>query len=111
MRSKGLSPGQYNQIANLAITQSEINIAIGDKAPQNYFSQLKEQCSGGVPRYGNISSIDELKLNMRAHAIPMEMLDGELPYNDFLEMRRKAMALKIKAYFERLSSSPALIVE
>ncbi len=111
MRSKGLSPGQYNQIANLAITQSEINIAIGDKAPQNYFSQLKEQCSGGAPRYGNISSIEELKSNMRAHAIPLEMLDGEMPYNDFLEARRKAMALKIKAYFERLSSSPTSIAD
>ncbi len=31
------------------------------------------------------------------------MLDGEIPdYNDFLEQRRKLMALKIKTWFEAL---------
>lgn len=34
LKKNGFTRGQYNQIANYVITQSEINIAIGDKEPQ-----------------------------------------------------------------------------
>ena len=35
--------------------------------------------------------------------MPESMLDGEIPdYDDFLEERRKLMALKIKRWFESL---------
>ena len=34
LKKQGLSRGRYNQIANFVIAQSEINIAIGDKAPE-----------------------------------------------------------------------------
>jgi hypothetical protein len=35
--------------------------------------------------------------------LPETLLDGEMPaYDDFLEERRKRMALKIKAWFEVL---------
>jgi hypothetical protein len=37
LKKQGLGRGRYNQIANFAISQSEINIAIGDKAPNVYF--------------------------------------------------------------------------
>src|SRR5690348_14171906 len=40
LKGKGLSRGRYNQIANYALTQSEINIAIGHKAPAVYFTEL-----------------------------------------------------------------------
>lgn len=32
----------------LDVAQSEINIAIGDKAPKVYFKELAEQCAGGL---------------------------------------------------------------
>jgi hypothetical protein len=41
--------------------------------------------------------------NLRASCLPESMLDGEIPnYDDFLEQRRKLMALKIKTWFEAL---------
>jgi hypothetical protein len=50
LKKQGLSRGRYNQIANVVLAQSEINIAVGDKSPQVYFSELSEQCAGG-PRH------------------------------------------------------------
>jgi len=41
--------------------------------------------------------------NLRAHCIPLEMLDGSVPaFDDFLEQRRHLMALKLKQWFEAL---------
>lgn len=37
LKTKGVQKGHYNQIANYAVVQSEINIAIGDKEPRIYF--------------------------------------------------------------------------
>src|SRR5207245_5709096 len=44
LKSLGMAKGRYNQIANYAIAQSEINIAIGDKEPVVYFQELAAQC-------------------------------------------------------------------
>jgi hypothetical protein len=103
LKDQGLSRGRYNQIANYAITQSEINIAIGHKPPSVYFKELLEQCSGGKKKYGGISDLDELKENLREHCIPEGMLtDPEDDYDLFLEQRRKLMAARIKTYFAKL---------
>ena len=37
LRTQGLQRGRYNQIANFVLTQSEINISIGDKPPGDIF--------------------------------------------------------------------------
>lgn len=42
LKKQGLARGQYNQIANYVVAQSEINIAIGNKEPRVYFSELLE---------------------------------------------------------------------
>ena len=103
LKQQGLSRGRYNQIANYALAQSEINIAIGDKAPSVYFSELLEQCNGGKKKYGGITDIEELKENLREHSIPESILTKpEENYDDFLEERRGLMAAKIKAYFAKL---------
>lgn len=103
LKSKGLSPARYNQIANFAIAQSEINIAVGGQDPKIYFRDLAEQCAGGKQMYGGITDIDEMRENLRVHCVPVETLDGEIPdYNDFLEERRRLMALKMKQWFEAL---------
>jgi hypothetical protein len=103
LKKHGFSRGQYNQIANYAVTQSEINIAIGSKEPKVYFSQLQEQCSGGEKRYGNICDPVELQENFRMNCIPggMEQMTYE-DYSVFLLQRRKLMAQKIRTYFEGL---------
>lgn len=99
LKSQGLSRGRYNQIVNFVLAQSEINIAIGDKPPEKYFKELAEQVNGGKKKYGGITD----EANLRASCIPEGMLDGTIPdYDDFLEERRKLMALKIKTWFEVL---------
>lgn len=103
LKKNGLARGQYNQIANYVVAQSEINIAIGNKEPQVYFSQLLEQCRAGKKRYGNITEIGDLKENLKTHCIPdgierMTVAD----YGGFLVARRRLMAQKIKSYFQAL---------
>lgn len=103
LKRRGLARGQYNQIANYAVTQSEINIAIGNKEPQVYFAQLLEQCSGGAKRYGNIVDLAQLRENLRMNCIPdgVEGMTVE-GYPTFLAERRKLMAQRIKVYYEGL---------
>lgn len=103
LKGRGFSAARYNQVANFVIAQSEINIAIGDKAPDVYFSELVDQCSGGSPRYGGIADIDEMRTNLETNCVPASVLNGSIPdYDDFLEERRKMMAEKIHLYFKSL---------
>ena len=103
LKAQGLSRGRYNQIANFVLAQSEINIAIGDKPPEQYFREVADQCNGGRKKYGGITSAVDLRANLHVHCLPDSLLDGEIPtYDDFLEERRKLMALKIKVWFKAL---------
>ena len=103
LKKQGLARGRYNQIANFVLAQSEINIAIGDKAPEQYFKELAEQCAGSKKKYGGITELDELRTNLRMSCLPESLLDGEIPaYDDFLEERRKLMAQKIQIFFKGL---------
>ncbi|MBI5891501.1 MAG: DUF262 domain-containing protein [Nitrosomonadales bacterium] len=103
LKDDGKTRGVYNQIANFVIAQSEINIAIGAKAPSIYFAELADQVSGGEMKYGGITNPNELLANFRMNCIPESMLVGEVvDYPLFLEERRKLMALKLKNWFETL---------
>jgi len=103
LKKAGMSRGQYNQIANYVIAQSEINIQIGNKAPSVYFSQAIEQTRGGKMTYGNIDTPEELARNLVMNCIPqgIEHMDVS-DYPAFLAARRQLMAAKIKAYFAQL---------
>jgi hypothetical protein len=103
LKKQGMTRGQYNQIANYVVAQSEINIAIGKKEPSVYIAQVVDQCNGGKKRYGNITDLDELRDNFRMNCIPkgVEKMGFE-DYPLFLDTRRKLMAQKIKKYFEGL---------
>lgn len=49
-------------MANYAYVQSEINIKIGKKAPDDYLGYvLNVQCEGGQCLYGGITDIADLK--------------------------------------------------
>jgi len=103
LKKNNFNRGQYNQIANYVVAQSEINIAIGSKEPKIYFNQLLEQSQGGQKRYGNITDVDELRDNFRANCIPDGMEEMTVDeYSSFLSMRRVLMAQKIRKYFEGL---------
>ena len=103
LKKHGLSAKQYNQIANYVLAQSEINIAIGNKEPGVYMSQMLEQCHGGPKQYGNIDDEDTLRANLAMNCIPEGMESMTLvDYPAFLEARRHLMAQRIKTYFEKL---------
>ena len=103
LKKQGMNRGQYNQIANYVVAQSEINIAIGKKEPSVYIAQVLDQCNGGKKRYGNIGDSDQLRENFRMNCIPdgLEQM-GFDDYRSFLDKRRRLMARKIKKYFEGL---------
>jgi len=99
LQRAGASRSNYNQIANFVMAQSEINIAIGDKAPEVYFAELREQVNGGPKRYGGITDPAELKANLTMNCLPSTLLDGNpLDYNAFLVERRRLMADKIRQW-------------
>ena len=103
LKKQGLTASRYNQVANFVIAQSEINIAIGNTAPEVYFAELAEQCSGGARKYGGITSMDEMRQNLETNCLPADLLNGRVPtFDDFLEERRHLMAAKIRQFFETL---------
>ena len=103
LQKNGLPRSRYNQIANYVPMQGEINIAIGDRAPERYFSDLREQCSTGVPRYGGITDSGALDDNLSSHCIPSGMYQlGVEDYNEFLQKRRQLMSAKIRDYYAAL---------
>lgn len=103
LKGLNLSRGTYNQIANYVIAQSEINIAIGAKAPSVYFSELASQISSGQLKYGGITTREGLIRNFEENCIPLGMLDGQIKdFPEFLEERRRLMSLKLKTWFDSL---------
>lgn len=94
---------RYNQIANYVLMQSEVNIQVGNKAPKDYFSILQQQIDSNETRYGGIISNDELKNNLCDNCIPNEISSMSYhEYEEFLIMRRKLMASRMKDYFNNL---------
>lgn len=82
------------------MVQSEINLAIGNKSPKEYFTQPRQRCAGGKLKYGGICDADELKANSKMNCIPDGMETRELEhYNDFLEERRKLITTRIREYY------------
>lgn len=103
LKKQGLKRGKYNQIANFAYTQSEINIKIGSKSPSIYFEELIDQCNGGVARYSGITDIEELKNNLAINCIPESVFGMTVDdYENFLKQRRQLMAKKMHGYYRTL---------
>lgn len=79
-----------NQIANYALVEWSDNIDISDLSPTEYF-----------PQYMARLSDDKIKKEMRYwHALPDDW--AEMDYNDFLSVRRKAIANVIRDGFKML---------
>ena len=104
LKKKGFLPRDYNQIANFALTQTKINLDIGDKAPKDYFTEITDQVNGGPKHYGGIVDQKRLRENFHQNCIPESMVDGDVPeYANFLNQRRELMAQRIRKWFEVLS--------
>ena len=94
---------QYNQIANYTMLQTEINIAVSNRAPKEYMSDVVAQCNGQENKYGLINNLKDLKDNLAENSIPEEIVDMTYEdYEEFLQKRRTLMANKIREYYEKL---------
>lgn len=93
----------YNQIANFTMLQTEINIQIGKKAPNEYMKSVVEQCNGKENKYGAINTLEDLKINMEENCIPESFITMTVEdYDEFLKERRKLMANKVKEFYQSL---------
>lgn len=94
LRTLGLtSTRDTNQIANYALVEWSDNIDISDKSPSEYF-----------PQYAARFTKQELNEMMYWHALPEEW--SEMEYPEFLEARRKRIALVIRDGFLKLDETP-----
>ena len=108
MKKHGVSDKtQINQIANYAFLEKTINIIVGDRAPNDYFTVAKEQCKGMQvdKNVGTITNETILSANLLNNCIPgnIDTMDYA-SYDEFLRTRRKMMAEKIKNYYYTISS-------
>ena len=96
----GLDRGKYNQIANYVYMQSEVNIKVGNKPPKDYFELIKNQIQDENRQVSGLSTEQDLLDNLKMNCVPTEIMDMQISdYQDFLTLRRKLMAQKIKAYY------------
>ena len=103
MKKNGKSWGDYNQVANLVLMQQEINIRIGQKAPEEYMQAVLQSAYDGTFRFGALTSREELDSNLAENGIPQMIFESGLDdFDAFLEERRKLMASIIRRYYERL---------
>lgn len=95
--------GEYNQVANFALTETSINISIGKRPPTLYMADVDGQIATGVLRLGEITDRSALSRNLAENAIPENIGSvTSAEYESFLLERRQLMAAVIKRYFEEL---------
>ncbi|HEY8659396.1 MAG TPA: DUF262 domain-containing protein [Hanamia sp.] len=100
LKKYGLERGQYNQIANYVYMQSEINIKVGNKAPNEYFEGIISQIQNNNKLVSGISSQGQLNENLISNCVPLDIMQMSInDYSDFLSKRRLLMAEKIKNYY------------
>ena len=97
------SKGKYNQVANYTYLDTQINKAISDDAPCDYFGTIIEQCKTKDVQIGNITDENELITNLAENAIPYDVVYMDVnDYEEFLVERRKLMAGMIERYYKSL---------
>ncbi len=83
--------------------QSEINIKVGNKAPKDYFELVRNQILEGNLLVSGLNTVEELQQNLRMNCVPVEIMDMTLDdYPEFLNLRRKLMADKMREYYFKL---------
>ncbi len=96
----GVERSDYNKIANFVYLRDDINIKVSDLEPAQYMSKVKEYKGA----FGSdITSDAELADNLASNAIPSALLTAtHVNFFEFMEERRKLMALLVKEYYETL---------
>lgn len=104
LKRNGVSEqAKYNQVANYTYLDTGVNISIGKRAPQDYFSAALAQCSTKEIMVGTITDEKLLYENLDINCIPHSILAATVEeYDNFLRERRILMARKIKNYYHSL---------
>jgi len=95
--------GDYNQVANYALTETSVNISISNKPPMDYMATVFRQIDDGVLTLGELNDHEDLRKNLDENAIPQflpEVTAGSYP--EFLAERRQLMAAGIRSYYQGL---------
>lgn len=91
---------KYNQVANYIYLDTQVNKAISDEAPIDYFGKVVAQCATKSIVLGNITDLSLLVANLEENCIPRSIKDMDASdYEAFLAERRKLMAAMIKRYY------------
>lgn len=103
LEKSGYKRSDYNQVANYAFIEQQINIRIGDKAPDIYLDLVKQDIAENKKQYTSLSNLKAFEDNLIENCIPTKWQEfNSSTYNDFLIERRKLMAEKIKSYYRGL---------
>ncbi len=103
LKSNGYSKNLYNQDANYAYLDTQVNKSIGKKAPCEYLGEAIKQCETKVITCGSITDLEQLKDNLATNCIPFETCNmTHVDYETFLEKRRILMAKKIRDFYYSL---------
>jgi hypothetical protein len=95
--------GDYNQVANFALTETSINISISNKPPAVYMDQLATQIETGHLALGEITDAEDLARNLAENAVPLNLAEVSAgSYPEFLAERRKLIAQFIRQYFDQI---------
>ena len=95
--------GDYNQVANFVLTETAINIHIGNKPPKEYMAEMEAQIQSGILSLGEITDRDDLARNLAESAVPDFITSVDAgSYKEFLIERRRLMALAMRDYYQRL---------
>lgn len=103
LKKIGLMRSAYNQVANLVVADTTINILIGNREPAEYMELVKDEIETATQRkITTISSANELHINLAEQDIPdyfKEVTSSE--YDRFLLDRRRMMAARLKKYYRQ----------
>lgn len=103
LKQNGFEKSQYNQVANYAYLDTQVNKTIGKKAPNAYFPEARTQCETKEITIGSITEYNQLMENLKTNCVPDTVFDMDYKsYDEFLKIRRAMMAQKIRKYYETL---------
>ena len=93
LRQKGFDDrALYNQVANYSYLDTTLNISIGKRPPNEYFSNALQNLGEEI-----------FYKNLDENCIPHEIINMTVEhYKEFLKSRRFFMAQKIKNYYQQL---------
>ena len=95
--------GDYNQVANFALTETSINISISNQAPAEYMAVVEDQTRTGTLALGEITDAQDLTKNLAENAVPADLAEVTAgSYQEFLQRRRGLMAAVIRDYYQQL---------